>query len=751
MTATAWSQPNLDIENPQFVITVNWTWPEQTERVWTHFRLVRKKRSPAVRIEEGQTMVEVAFDDILAQEEDIDPQFRDPQPPPGEWIFYSAFVLDDNRIWNYAGAIKELGIADYDWSLRLPELLPGVAVSHEQGVAHPADQSHDLVQFLQSPGAFLDYAVTSAESMQHFWDPEMVPPHFLPALAKSWGYPYNLSLDMSRAREVLAALRLPSQGSLASLQRMASAASGCLTTISISNNLMLDVNDSSFESGDIADTGWSGAGAFGTIYESPVSYSTRAYAENIVDSEGQDNFGAEREQSTSRIYYGRYDDYYDMQRGIVVPDPDFQSRISGYTGGGNGVITKVTLKFKNLWTNDAAGGRLLIYLSDDLSLPDTLPDPIADGFPSAQIDLIPRTGEVTFTLPDAMRDQFHAARSIRFIGVTNVDTDYGYLDGDSIEIEVEVDTENQDILEIRSYASNPDPTPIAPPNVMLSHFLHIQSAGTIKCGGNPLDPLTRGIPVSTWDRVRMGCYATSTGSATLRMGMDLHDSSGAYLESMEVLSTRTTTNLWRWYGNGDEDDPIPEGDDTAIPIELTFPVLEPADTLTNPALWTPVEKAGDIEYAWPQGAAPVFDVDGIRILWSSAPADNQPTAFFGVTVSGLAVGAVYSFQLAVESTPTDAPYRATVAGHENPLRYTDPAVTDLSPSLDISILDWRATSESAEFGIEVARPSDEWTDVGTHKVVGFSVTRAETAHAYGVPWVEVGDACSVDLIVVDDG
>jgi hypothetical protein len=259
MYAYAWSDPHVDLENPRFVISVEWTWPEGD---WSHFSLVRSTRSPAKRREEGQIMMEIKGRewDHIAYETRRLPVYRDPQPPPGEWVYYTAFVLDPNRVWVAVGSAYEIGIADYDWALRLPETLPGVAIGDTTRTISPAQQDNDLVQFLQTPGALLDQVVTMGEAAQYFWDPLRVPPQMLQAMTASIGYEYDEVLGSGRARHVVDALMGPQQGSMDFILRFCEGVTGCRANVVISNNLMLDTNDSSFENGTLEGTNWAPAG-----------------------------------------------------------------------------------------------------------------------------------------------------------------------------------------------------------------------------------------------------------------------------------------------------------------------------------------------------------------------------------------------------------------------------------------------------------------------------------------------------------
>lgn len=259
MEAYAWAEPNIDLENPRFVISVEWTWPEGD---WTYFSLVRSIRSPVRRREEGQVVME-CFATNWTHTSYISgrPVYRDPQPPPDEWVFYTAFVLDPNRVWTPAGYISEIGVADYDWTLRLPELLPGIAIADRQQTVAPADQSSDLVQFFQNPGAFMDRAVTMAEATQFFWNPLRCPPQMLPHQMRSLGYAYDSALGIGRTRHVIDALMKPQQGTEQFISGFVQGVTGGYADVRISNNLMINTDDSSFESGDLDQTSWASDGA----------------------------------------------------------------------------------------------------------------------------------------------------------------------------------------------------------------------------------------------------------------------------------------------------------------------------------------------------------------------------------------------------------------------------------------------------------------------------------------------------------
>lgn len=242
MTTDVDMVPDLDLDLPIYSTTVRWTWPEGFGETWTQFRLVRSIASPVACAFEGSVIFETDPDTWG------DPVYEDQNPPPNRWVYYNAFVLNEYRIWVKAGRVYQLGVGDHDWTIDLPELLPGVSVSKASQVAAKADGDQQLVEFLQGPAMFLDRVKSLGQTMRHFWDPLKVPPSMLPAMLNSVGFPYDETLPVERLRYVAKAMlgdAVP--GTLRTIENLAEAASGYGIHTQVSNNHMLSVLDSSFE------------------------------------------------------------------------------------------------------------------------------------------------------------------------------------------------------------------------------------------------------------------------------------------------------------------------------------------------------------------------------------------------------------------------------------------------------------------------------------------------------------------------
>lgn len=248
-------QPSEGTEATRYSLRVRWTWPPNMGTDWTRLRVVRSISAPVSRVEEGSVVFEINPSQYYPADYG-DAEFEDQQPPPDCWVYYTVFLLNPSRIWVVAGTIYEIGIDGEGWSYGLPSLMPGVAVSADQGILSSPEPDYTLVEFLQGPALFMDEVVSLGESLQHFWDPETVPPQMLDALLNTLGFDLDGSIGLARMRHVTKALLSRPAGTWDYIEEFVAAATGYGTQVYQSNNLMLNVNDSSFEAGTFAGTSW---------------------------------------------------------------------------------------------------------------------------------------------------------------------------------------------------------------------------------------------------------------------------------------------------------------------------------------------------------------------------------------------------------------------------------------------------------------------------------------------------------------
>lgn len=286
MAARSGANPNIDTQKLNPYIEIFWMWPVGE---WEKFRIVRNARSPAVRVEEGRRIMECWKGQWTEYASDGRARLRDENPIPNEWNFYTAFALGADRVWKPVGTIADVGIGDFQWQTRLPEFMPGAAISTDKGVMEPGGQGSLLVNFMQPMGVAMNRLQAMSDATRLFLDPMRCAPKMLPLLVSTYGWQYAGTPTISRIRAVAKVVRQPDQGSFPFIDQFIEAGTGCRAATYLSDNLFLNINDSSFENGAGEDDklfrGWApieqysvaeyGAGDVGVL---PANTARKCYA-----------------------------------------------------------------------------------------------------------------------------------------------------------------------------------------------------------------------------------------------------------------------------------------------------------------------------------------------------------------------------------------------------------------------------------------------------------------------------------------
>jgi hypothetical protein len=179
----------------------------------------------------------------------------------------------------------------------------------------------------------------------------------------------------------------------------------------------------------------------------------------------------------------------------------------------------------------------------------------------------------------------------------------------------------------------------------------------------------------------------------------------------------------------------------------------PTDIITNAGNWAGL----GAPWEGPQsGIAATTDSDGfdiIRVTWNTSPSNGNGAAAVAFHATDLVVGAQYEINMRVQSAAATSRWNLILAWDSTEV------VSDDDGPYDPSALDGepvnatiRFTAKATEADIAIEALEDSgWGTAGSHDIYDLSITRLNSEHAYAVPWVEVLDACSIDLIVLDDG
>jgi hypothetical protein len=183
---------------------------------------------------------------------------------PGTYYYYSIFVLSLTQYnWVKAGDAIGLAVYDYGYTEKMYNYLPEIyRISSPYTPTASQWDNYILKGFLKNFGFQLDYTQNLAERVMDKYNVEKVSGKLIPVMLNQFGYDYEPAIGMQQNRIMLrdSLILTKQKGSKAGLLAYLKAFTGwgvsvplsttpnpSVSGISVSHNLMLDYNDSSFE------------------------------------------------------------------------------------------------------------------------------------------------------------------------------------------------------------------------------------------------------------------------------------------------------------------------------------------------------------------------------------------------------------------------------------------------------------------------------------------------------------------------
>lgn len=238
-------------------IKVTWQPPAGT---FTKFRLVRNNSNFPENEEDGIILYEQSsstslsgalgrtfFTDGVDNFQDTNPN-NDVPITVGQFIYYSAFIFTSAGIWILAGNISELMPANRGSQEKLFSYLPRVYTTKEQSPTGIPDPDSFLYTFLKPFSFTYDQMLTYADLVRPSYGKKRIPPQFLGiaqnhlGLAPEHGLPYKNQKKLIRESVYL----YKTKGTLLGISGYAESLTGFAPTVTVSPNLLLDTQDSSF-------------------------------------------------------------------------------------------------------------------------------------------------------------------------------------------------------------------------------------------------------------------------------------------------------------------------------------------------------------------------------------------------------------------------------------------------------------------------------------------------------------------------
>jgi len=217
---------------------------------WSGIRLIRNTYGFPETADDGVVLVDALYGAVS-------PDFYDPSPvgyagtlPTGQYFYYSIFVKDTGTgQWLRAGNAAGLSVKSYDSGTTMYNYLPDIYKVPNLDDAVDGSDNPTLQGFLNLFGFYYDIFRTETEIITDRYNIQKVPGSLLPGMMQQFGLQFQPELGFKRARSLLAnTVHInQSKGSLTGVQDYIKAFTGNAATITMGKNLMLDINDSSFE------------------------------------------------------------------------------------------------------------------------------------------------------------------------------------------------------------------------------------------------------------------------------------------------------------------------------------------------------------------------------------------------------------------------------------------------------------------------------------------------------------------------
>ena len=239
--------PFIAVPSDYKTISLSWSTPTGS---WSYMRLIRNSYGFPVTSDDGDVLFEDAASTsrVTYVDNGSVPAYVGLQP--GHPYYYSIFVKENvHNSWLNAGNAIGISIKDYNTQTNMHDHLPSVLTS--QVPYDPSvDQNNDFLQrFLKLFALNFDLYRSQTDNVINRYNINDINGLLIPVFMRQFGLNYEPELGLKQSRILLNnAIRLyKNKGSKLGIQEYVKAYGGYDNTLTLSNNMMLDQNDSSFE------------------------------------------------------------------------------------------------------------------------------------------------------------------------------------------------------------------------------------------------------------------------------------------------------------------------------------------------------------------------------------------------------------------------------------------------------------------------------------------------------------------------
>ena len=223
--------------------------------VFTRFRLVRNQDGFPENQEDGLILYEVISPDGSSLEGLVRTEFHDGEENTtqipilkGRNIFYSVFLYNSDKEWVRAGQISDVVPEDTDAITKVVNLLPRVYTTPELSPLGVVDPASDIYKFLDGIALTYEQMMTQIKLIRPSHNTDYANPSTITAEFASLGLTPEPTIATSYQRRLIreAIPSYSSKGTALGIQNYAEALTGFIPTGTVSPNLMLTPQDSTF-------------------------------------------------------------------------------------------------------------------------------------------------------------------------------------------------------------------------------------------------------------------------------------------------------------------------------------------------------------------------------------------------------------------------------------------------------------------------------------------------------------------------
>lgn len=219
---------------------------------YTNVRLLRNQSSYPETAEDGIIVYEQATTSLTKTVFNDGGGVEDlPDTPalvPGKPIYYKMFLFTDAQTWVDAGSVAGIVPTDHKTAEKMLNFLPRVFTSKEQSPLSPVDYSSALANFIDAYGFDLDEAITYLDLLLPDHTRVSTVASMLPLEVANYGLLSEPGLPVKNQKQLIreSVYMYNNKGTLKGLGTYIESLTGYAPTLTVSQNLLLTPQDSTF-------------------------------------------------------------------------------------------------------------------------------------------------------------------------------------------------------------------------------------------------------------------------------------------------------------------------------------------------------------------------------------------------------------------------------------------------------------------------------------------------------------------------